>query len=191
VWRHSLSYFVALCNDCGVHGYLGVPSPWPGSEPVDDEGRIVQDLVALLAEELEATISDTVTEESSEPAREFTRRVIETDITTAEGDPDAVGLGQSWSFLVLAGWIVATRDRAADQPLDDIAVGWVGDVLGIGCAATARRATAAVGSPDNALVTRIAAELAEDFLPGLIWFAAGLITQYGYARPGWLGDGDT
>jgi hypothetical protein len=151
-------------------------------------------LVDLLTGELEAAIGETIASHSAKPAREFARRVIDTDLAMTDAD-DAGALGQSAAFLVLVTWLAAVQDTSAvrkksavreksqDGALYGGALDWVSGTLGPACADTAHRAGTIVDAPDSPVAQRTIAELGEDFLPGLVWLATGMVAEHGNDDP--------
>jgi hypothetical protein len=175
--------------------------PEAGSGPTADEavraadcwdpsagtgGADLEELIGLLAEDLSNVISRTLADRSPFPARDFTDRIIETDLAMATESDEAGTLGQSVAYLVLSSWWNSVSAATFDPTLTQRAVDWVRAELPLECAAPALRAADAVGPAADHEVTQIADELADDFLPGLIWLAVGLVAKYGDSDPTWF-----
>lgn len=146
----------------------------PGLE-LDHEELNLEDLFAMLSEDLEAAVASTLAERSPVPARELTAQVIDTDLSVAVEDTDAAALGQSVAFLVLTTWITSLRAEWCDDNADGRAVDWVGRELGSACAEVAHLVATAHTDQDT---QRVSGELGEDFLPGLVWLTTGLLAEY-------------
>jgi hypothetical protein len=151
-------------------------------DPVDGPG--LEDLIGMLAADLETVISRTLLERSPDAAREFADRVTDTDLAMMADGEDAGTLGQSVAFLVLSSWLTAVSDaqfdpRITDPSLTDRALDWVRVVLPPECAPLALRASGTIGLVPDEDVQQVAADLGDDFLPGLVWFVAGLVAEYG------------
>lgn len=74
-------------------------------------------------------------------------------------------------------WIHFLREQSPEHIPHEGALRWIESTLGAGCAQTARQAAelADTGSKTD----QVDDELGEDFLPGLAWFATGLVAEYG------------
>ncbi|WP_211261229.1 hypothetical protein [Pseudonocardia acaciae] len=155
-------------------------------ENADDSG--IGDLVALLADELEAAVERTLVSTRPEPAREFATRVTNTDIAAAEEDEDAEALGTSIAFAIVAAWLTGARDELSRPTLAADAVGWVESHLGAEAADLARRGAGILGAPESGDLTaqELADETGDDFIPTMIWLAAGVAAVCGGGDAGWL-----
>jgi len=156
--------------------------PATGLDIEVDDGVDLEDLLALLTDELEDIIAQTLDQRSPRPAREFAARVIGTDLAMADpgsGPHDAGALGQSASLLVLATFLAAARESAAGAAPDETALAWVSREMGPSYADTARRAAALATTSDGLDSPCDISELGADFLPGLVWLATGLAAESG------------
>lgn len=133
----------------------------------------IEDLVALLAEDLRDVLARTLAERTPLPAREFTDRVIATDTSVAETDADAAVLGQAAAFMVLSSWLnsLSYSDKAIRQALI-----WVSAEIGEECADAARRAVPVVEAGVEA--SEEVPDIPDpDLLPGLVWLIAALVAE--------------
>jgi hypothetical protein len=163
----SFSLFVALCNAFAVH---------------DGEDEFGQ-LVDLLTGELEKAVAATLATHSPGPARDFAGQVARADLAATPegtgGENDVLGL--SVVFFVVACWITALHRGAFGGSPVLTAVDWAGRHLGAECAAQARRVAGAISpAGEGHEVSGI------EFVPALVWLAAGLAAEYGEGDPGWL-----
>jgi hypothetical protein len=86
------------------------------------------DVVDLLADELEAAIGQTLDERRAEPAREFTSQLVAANEATALEDESAEKLGLKLVFAILGEWLEgptrgfrrphARRGRTALDPIE-------------------------------------------------------------------------
>jgi hypothetical protein len=156
-----------------------------------DDGQL-DDLLDLLADELEAAVEHTLVERSTEPARALAERIMDTDLAMAddldeEGDSEGAP-GTPIAFAILAGWLSAARDDHADAQIADRVLAWVHSSLGPECARLATPAAGILGAAANGDLTvqQLADELQEDFLPALVWLTAGVVAEYGGGDVAWL-----
>ncbi|HEX4358069.1 MAG TPA: hypothetical protein VH141_11130 [Pseudonocardia sp.] len=78
------------------------------------------DLLDLVADELEAAIGQTLAERRAEPARQFASRLVETDSDTALEDKSAERLGLKLAFVLLAEWHRSLRSDFDGPALVDL-----------------------------------------------------------------------
>jgi hypothetical protein len=92
-----------------------------------DDDVDLEDLLDLLAVELQTVVERTVVQRSAEPARVFAERVMETDLAVAEGvDADSEGVScLSVAFAILAGWLSVAREDHVEPQIADKALAWV------------------------------------------------------------------
>jgi hypothetical protein len=174
-----------------------VESYQAGVDEDDGEDGGLEDLLGLLTDQLESVVAATVADRSAETARVFTAQVMATDLAVGEEigvtEDDEGGVpGLSMAFAVLAGWLAAAREDVVDPRMADRVIAWIGAGLGSDCARAAERAAGILGAETAGDVTvqELADELQDDFLPVLIWLAAGVVAEYGNGNVGWLGHGE-
>lgn len=142
-----------------------------------DEDLDFEDLITLLREDLETVIAKTLADRAPRTAREFAARVIDTDRATSAEDPDAAGLGKTALYLVLSTWIHFLREQSPEHLPHEGALRWIERTLGADCAHIERQSAELADTASK--TDQVADELGEDFLPGLVWFATGLVAEYG------------
>lgn len=156
----------------------------------DDRDLGVEELVEVLGVEISAVVARTLIEPSPQHARDFAARVIEMDFALADADVDdqAGALGFSTAFAVVARWLAGVREERAADPVAEEVIGWVGSALGPASAALSRRAAGILGAPESSDVTvqELVDDLANDFLPALIWLVVGAVGCYGGGDVTWL-----
>ncbi|MFI6098148.1 hypothetical protein ACIA8G_21520 [Lentzea sp. NPDC051213] len=160
---------------------------WAEDEP-DDGDLGVEELVELLGVEISAVVARTLIEPSPQHARDFAARVIEMDVALADADDQEGALGLSAAFAVVARWLAGVREERAEEPVAEEVLGWVGSALGPASAALSRRAAGILGASESSDLTvqGLTDELADDFLPALIWLAVGAVGRYGGGDVTWL-----
>jgi hypothetical protein len=162
----------------------------------EDEDLDIAEVVDMLAVQLEAIVQETVTRLSPEPARLLADRVAEADQVAIEyddADPDDLGgvegvPGVSMAFAILAAWISGAREELDTPDLADTVLDWITAQLGEPAAGLARRAVGILGAPDapGQTVNQLADDLGRDFIPAILWLAAGLVAAYGAGDTTWL-----
>ena len=156
-------------------------------DDLDIDDLDIDGLLRLLAAELDTVVGDIIRHRSPDPARLFAARVRDTDLAVPTGDGWA--LGASAAFYVTVGRLTADRFwTVGDRQAVDRAVSWIHRTLGTECAGSAERAGRLI-VPDSdgppAAVRAVADQLGQDFLPALVWLAAGLVAQDGHQPPPW------
>jgi hypothetical protein len=76
-----------------------------------------------------------------------------------------------------------------DTPdLADTVLNWITTHLGEPNAALAHRAAGILGAPDapDLTASQLADDLGADFIPAILWLAAGLVAAYGGGDTAWL-----
>lgn len=176
-WRDTVEHYWSQEDDAEFGG--------------DDTG--LDDLMDLLADELETIIEHTLAQRSPEPARTFATRVVDTDLGVAENS-DEESPALTMAFLVLARWLASVRDEQTDPDLAEKVLAWIRTGLGPQCARLADTAVGILGlqAHRDLTVQYLADELKDDFLPALVWLSAGAVAEYGKGDVAWLRqhDGD-
>lgn len=156
------------------------------------------ELVDLLTGELENAVAATLAARSPRPARDFAGQILRADLAATDPGrdseapestestgipemPEPGALGQSVAFFIVARWITALHQGGFTGNPEVTAVDWVGRHLGAEPAATTRQVAGALGAPGES-----AGPAGADFVPALVWLAAGLTAEYGDGDPGWL-----
>lgn len=162
----------------------------------DDEDVDITEMFDMLAVQLDAIVQETLTRPSPEPARLLADRVAEADQVAIEydgADADELGgvegtPGVSMAFAILAAWIAGARDELGTADLAGPVLGWITTHLGESIAALAGRGVGILGAPDapDLTINQLAAELGRDFIPVMIWLAAGLVAEFGSGDTAWL-----
>jgi hypothetical protein len=144
-----------------------------------------------MAEEVRQYLLDAVTETirsgSPEPARQHIGVIAQVDLSLPDREPPP---GQTLALFTLIRWVSRpTRDEAF-RPDPDALLEWIGEHVGRRYRARARYLIGVLepGGVQEA-VSLYADALGPDFLPALVWIAAGLTAVYGDGDPSWLVDG--
>jgi hypothetical protein len=195
--RHLFSAAEVAAWEHAVEGYLDEQAV---DELVDEDDIDIGDLVEVLDAMLRDAVARTIADRSMEPARVAAEAIIAGDaaaLRAAEPDRDIDegtttnaglqsvneegALGLSMAFSVLAGWLTAMRESWPVEVNAEAAVAWVRAELGDAPAAAAGQAAGLLASGAGADVTvqELLDELQEDFLPALVWLAAGALVRFG------------
>ncbi|OLF09251.1 hypothetical protein BU204_33280 [Actinophytocola xanthii] len=149
------------------------------------------DLFALIADELEAAVRETLALRSPEPARLMAAKVHETDLAiaeTGEQDEDEGAPGLSIAFAVLTAWIAGAHDELHAPGVSDTVLRWIAQHLGEPAAGLARRTAGILGVREvpAEVIDDLVDDLGPDFIPSLVWIASGLVAEHGAGDPAWL-----
>ena len=159
-------------------------------DELDDGDLGEKELDELLSAEITGVVARTLIEPSPQHARDFAATVIEMDFVLADAgvDDSAGALGLSTAFAVVARWLAGVREERATEPVAEEVLGWVRSSLGPASAAISRRAAGILGASESSDLTvqELVDELADDFLPALIWLAVGAVGCYGGGDVTWL-----
>jgi len=160
-------------------------------EDADDTDIDFSDLFDLLADQLEAAVQETLTQQSPEPARLLADHIIDGDLEILDSDEhdDEEGApGISIAFAILAAWTSSAREELDTADLADTVLNWLTTHLGESIAALTRRAAGIIGAPDapDLTVDQLADELGPDFIPAMLWLATGLVAEHGAGDTAWL-----
>jgi hypothetical protein len=152
----------------------------------------VDDIIDLLAPQLEAVVEVTLKQQSPQPARLFAAALIKSDIATADLENYDVEKDGSFvvpiAFAVLVTWSIGARQELNTTDLADTVLAWISTHLGESTAVLARHAAGILDSADvsGLTVKQLADELGHDVVPAMIWVAAGLVAEYGSGDATWL-----
>jgi hypothetical protein len=146
------------------------------------------DLLDLVADELEAAIGQTLAERRAEPARQFTSRLVETDSDTALEDESAERLGLKLAFVLLADWHRGLRSNFDGPALAEDALHWIRSNLDAEATNLAEHAAPLLASSEDERATtlRLLETFDVDLLSALIWLTAGVTATHGGGDPAWL-----
>jgi hypothetical protein len=134
------------------------------------------------------TVGDTLAAASPTPAREEIRifEASDGDVAVSDQAPPA----QAMAFAVLLGWLSNRGPRPIPTTARERVPQWVRQTLGGGPADAVDRVVGILGTDDErqAALAEPADELGGDFLPAMVWMAAGLVAVYGGGDgASWLG----
>ncbi|MCU1630884.1 MAG: hypothetical protein JWP64_5833 [Pseudonocardia sp.] len=145
-------------------------------------------MYGIVAGRLFRTVGDTLAAASPAPAREEIRifEASDGDVAVSGQAPPA----QAMAFAVLLGWLSNRGPRPIPTTARERVPQWVRQTLGEGPADAVDRVVGILGTDDErqAALAKPADELGGDFLPALVWMAAGLVAVYGGGdAASWLG----
>lgn len=146
------------------------------------DARQIDAVFALVEDDMRAAVAETLRDPSPEPARAVIDAMLDADdeIDAGPGEPPP---GETLALLVASRWLTAARDRTdVDTPR---VLDWIGEHLGSRYRARARYVRGMLdGNASEAM--QYADALGDDFLPALLWLAAGTVACHGDGDAAWL-----
>lgn len=143
-------------------------------QPAPGDEADLSELIELLSTDLENAIAATLDQRSAEPARRFARRVAETDLLVALGEPEpdeiAETLGSTVLFVLVVNRLTRALHASPDEGLAGAAVAALREHIGTECAALAHEAIGLLDGPEP---QEHEIDLCDDLLLSLVLLAAG------------------
>lgn len=139
----------------------------------------LDDLVALVAEQLLDAVQETVHTGDPGPARELAARVAATDAAVG-ADAAGTGFGRTLADVVLRDWLAACGAEVAEPALAQRAVAWIAERLG-------PEAATAAASPAALLAAGEHASGPDDLAP-MIWLCAAVAALHGGGDAQWIAE---
>ncbi|TDD01542.1 hypothetical protein E1181_25020 [Saccharopolyspora terrae] len=143
-------------------------------QPEPGEEADLSELIELLSTDLEDAIEATLDQRSAEPARRFARRVAETDLLVALGEPDpdeaVETLGSTVLFVLVVSRLTGALHASPGDGLAGAAVTAVSEHIGTESAELAHEAIGLLDGPEP---RERGIELSEQVLLSLLLLAAG------------------
>lgn len=143
-------------------------------------------MAGIIEGRLMRAVEDTLRTDSPTPAREEIR-IFE----TSDGDlvdPGETPPAQAMAFATLLGWLANRGPRPVPSTATQRVPAWVRQALGDGPADAVDRVVGILGGDEerSAALAGPADALGAEFLPALVWMAAGLVAVYGGGDARWL-----
>lgn len=149
------------------------------------ETREVAQAADAVGHLLAAAVAATVDDPTPDVGRGAAQQLVAVDERAAPEHRG--GPAQLMGMLTLVHWLGLVRAEQPDADRVADVLGWVGESLGKRYAARARYVSGALVDDAAAMEVHTAQQaLQEEFLPALVWLAAGAVARYGGGDVEWL-----
>lgn len=150
----------------------------------------------MVEQQMREAVADTLRAPSPDPARALADRFLDLD-DDLDTDPDRPGPMQTLALLTATSWLTTAQGKAAQERAGrdttpdtvtwdvEAVLDWIGDHIGPRYRARTRYVRGFVDGGVSEAVG-YADALGDDFLPALIWLAAGIVARHGGGDAAWL-----